>query len=131
MAKQFTYRGLSEEQLAQLELEDFVKLVPSRMRRTLKRGFTPYQKKLLEKIKNVKEKGITKPLKTHCRNMPIVPSMLGITIMVYNGKEYATIQIDSEKLGHYLGEYIPTRRRIAHSAPGVGATRSSKFIPLK
>ena len=131
MAKKFDYRGMDEATISGMNLDDFAKIVPARMRRTLKRGLTPFQKRLLEKVKLAKDKGITKPIKTHCRNMPIVPQMLGLTIMVHNGKEYKPVAIDVEKLGHYLGEFAGTRNRVAHSAPGVGATRSSKFIPLK
>ncbi|MBR9689363.1 MAG: 30S ribosomal protein S19 [Candidatus Altiarchaeota archaeon] len=131
MVKEYTYRGKTEAELAQMGLDEFIKIVPSRMRRTLKRGFTPYQKRFLEKVKIVNEKGITKPLKTQCRDMPVVPSMVGLTIMIYSGKEYKPVLITAEMLGHFLGEFSPTRKRIAHSAPGVGATRSSKFVPLK
>ena len=131
MVKKFNYNGLSEEALANMSLEDFARVAPARIRRALKRGLTPYQKRLLERIRAAKKKGETKPLKTHCRDMPIVPEMLGLTIMVHAGKEYVPVKVDAEKLGHYLGEFARTRKRVQHSAPGVGATRSSKFIPLK
>jgi small subunit ribosomal protein S19 len=131
MVKEFNYRGLSEETLMKMSLDEFAKIVTARMRRTLNRGLTPFQKRLLTRVKVAKKKGIMKPLKTHCRDMPIVPAMLGLTITVYNGKVYIPVQIDAEKLGHYLGEFARTRTRVQHSAPGVGATRSSKFIPLK
>ncbi|MBR9681088.1 MAG: 30S ribosomal protein S19 [Candidatus Altiarchaeota archaeon] len=131
MAREYTYKGKTESELANLSMEEFIKLVPSRMRRTLKRGFTPYQKRLIERVNKVKEKDIKKPLRTQVKDMPILPQMIGLTIAVYNGKEYIPVIIDAEKLGHFLGEFVLTRRRIAHSAPGVGATRSSKFVPLK
>lgn len=131
MAKKFSYRGMSEEDLEKMSLEEFAKVVPARMRRTLSRGLTNFQKRLLEKVKVAKARDVTKPIKTHCRDMPIVPQMMGLTIMVYNGKAYEPVSIDVEKLGHYLGEFARTRNRVQHSAPGVGATRSSKFIPLK
>lgn len=131
MARTYTYKGKTVEELKKLSLEEFIKLVPSRVRRSMKRGLNPYQKRLLEKIKKVKAQDIKKPLRTHVKDMPIVPAMLGLTINVYNGKEYVVVPIDVEKLGHFLGEFALTRKRIAHSAPGVGATRSSKFVPLK
>ena len=131
MAREYTYKGKTESELANLSMEEFIEMVPSRMRRTLKRGFTPYQKRLIEKVKRVKKLDIKKPLKTQVKDMPILPEMIGLTIAVYNGKEYIPVIIDAEKLGHFLGEFVLTRRRIAHSAPGVGATRSSKFVPLK
>ncbi len=131
MVKKFTYRGYTVEELQKISLEEFAKLVPARQRRSLLRGFTDAQKKLLEKIRKYKEKGITKPIKTHCRDMVIIPEMIGMTIMVYNGKEFIPVEITPEKLGHYLGEFAPTRKRVVHGAPGVGATRSSKYVPLK
>ncbi|MBR9681673.1 MAG: 30S ribosomal protein S19 [Candidatus Altiarchaeota archaeon] len=131
MVKTVTYYGKEEAELVNMSLEDFIKIMPARQRRTLKRGFTPGQKILLEKVREYKAKDIKKPLKTHCRDMLIVPEMVGILFMVYNGKEFKRVEATIEMLGHYLGEFSGTRRRIQHGSPGVGATRSSKFIPLK
>ena len=131
MAKKFHYRGIPEEKLLEMSQEEFAKIAPARIKRTLKRGFNPFQKRLLERVKLVKAKGDTKPIKTNCGNMPILPEMVGIIIKVHNGKEYVPVQITAERVGHYLGEFVLTRKRITHNAPGVGATRSSKFIPLK
>ncbi len=131
MAKEFKFRGLNAEALKKLDFRQFVELADARMRRTLKRGFTPQQKRLLERIKAAREKGITKPIRTHCRDMPIIPEMIGASLMVHNGKEYVVVNVTEEMVGHYLGEFAMTRKRIQHSAPGVGATRSSKFVPLK
>ena len=131
MAKKFQFRGIDGEQLKNVEMNAFVDMVDSRMRRTLKRGFTFQQKKLLREIKKFKEQGNTKPIKTHCRDMPIIPEMIGVSFMVHTGKEFVIVNVNEEMLGHYLGEFAPTRKRIQHSAPGVGATRSSKFVPLK
>ena len=131
MAKKFQFRGVDGEQLKNVDMNTFIDMVDSRMRRTLKRGFTFQQKKLLREIKKFKERGDTKPIKTHCRNMPIIPEMVGVSFMVYTGKEFMIVNVNEEMLGHYLGEFAPTRKRIQHSAPGVGATRSSKFVPLK
>lgn len=131
MVKKFHYRGVPEEELVKMGVDDFSKLVPSRVRRTLKRGFNPFQKRLLARIKKAKETGNTKPIKTNCRDMPIIPEMVGVTLMVYTGKDYIPVQINAERVGHFLGEFALTRKRITHNAPGVGATRSSKFIPLK
>lgn len=131
----FVYRGKSIEEIMKMDLNEFIKLLPARQRRSLKRGFTPEQKKLLEKIRKARkmtEEGKQpKPIKTHCRNMIIVPEMVGMKIGVHNGKEFIFITITEKMLGHYLGEFAPTRKRVLHSAPGVGATRSSKFVPVK
>ena len=131
MANEVTYYGRSEEELSRMHLDEFMKIIPARQRRTLKRGFTPSQKILLEKVRKYKAKDIKKPIKTHCRDMLIIPEMVGILFMVHNGKEFKRVQATIEMLGHYLGEFSGTRRRIQHGSPGVGATRSSKFIPLK
>ena len=72
-----------------------------------------------------------KKLKTHSRDMVIVPEMLGKTISIYNGKAYTDIIVVPEMLGHVLGEFSLTRRRVAHNAPGVGATRSSASVSVR
>ncbi len=72
-----------------------------------------------------------KPIKTHCRSMLVIPIMVGITIGVYDGRQFVNVDITPDKLGHYLGEFTYNRKRVAHSAPGVGATRGSTFVPIK
>jgi small subunit ribosomal protein S19 len=124
--KEFAYRGKSLEELKTLSLEEFMEMVPSRARRSLKRGFTEDQKKLLEKIR-ANKKGI----KTHSRDMIVIPEMVGITIKVYNGKLYDEVLVAPEMVGHLLGEFSLTRRRVAHNAPGVGATRSSASVSVR
>ena len=63
--------------------------------------------------------------------MPILPEFVGKTLAVHNGQHFVEIAIKPEMIGHYLGEFAITRRGVAHSGPGVGATRSSKHVPLK
>ncbi len=121
MAKELLWQGLNEEKVKELDLKEFSGMVPSRQRRTLKRGFTDAQKKLLKQIDAGKDN-----LKTHCRNMIILPKMIGRTFRIYNGKEFVPIIITVEMIGHYLGEFSHTRKPIKHSSAGVGATRSSK-----
>ncbi len=123
----FEFRGKSLEEIKAMNMDQFSKLIPSRDRRAIRRGMTEKQKKLLEKIR----KNPGKFHRTHCRDMVIIPEMLGVKIGVHSGKEYATMEIKPEMLGHRLGEFIMTRKPVKHSAPGFGATRSSKFIPLK
>jgi len=129
MARIFLYHGKTAEELQKLTLEQLAELLPSRQRRTLKRGLTETHQKLLKKLR--KYKGTTKPLRTKSRNMIIVPEMFGTTIAVYSGKEYVPVTIAPEMVGHYLGEFVQTRKRVQHGAPGFGATRGSKFVPLK
>ena len=135
MPKEFMYRGLTLDQLQNMSMDEFINLLPSRQRRSLHRGLTPEQRILLENIREAKEalrKGSSKTTKTHVRDMIILPEMVGITILVHNGKEFVTVDIKPEMIGHYIGEFAMTRKTlVTHSGPGVGATRSSKFMPLK
>ncbi len=126
MAKEFRWRGKTEEEVKQMDLKQFMGLVPARQRRSLQRGFTDMQKRLLKSI-SVGNKNI----KTHCRNMVIVPAMMGSTFRVYNGKEYTPVIVTAEMLGHYLGEFSMTRKSVTHSAAGIGATRSSKAVSAR
>ncbi|MFH0829619.1 MAG: 30S ribosomal protein S19 [Candidatus Aenigmatarchaeota archaeon] len=126
MVKIFSYKGKSIEELQKMSLEDFSKLLPSRQRRSLRRGMTPLEKKVLEKIRTSK-----KPVRTHEREMIIVPEMVGKKMSIHAGKDWVALDITAEMLGHRLGEFALTRKKVQHSSPGVGATRSSKFLPLK
>ncbi|MFH1237636.1 MAG: 30S ribosomal protein S19 [Candidatus Aenigmatarchaeota archaeon] len=126
MAK-FEFRGKSFDEISKLTMEEFSNMLKSRQRRSLKRGMTDRQKKLLEKIR----KNHNKFHRTRERDMVILPEMIGTKIGVYNGREYVILEMKADMLGHRLGEFSPTRKQVKHSAPGFGATRSSKFVPLK
>lgn len=126
MAKEFTWKGKSEDDASKLDLNEFMKLVPSRQRRSLKKGFTEAQKELMVRI----EAGENN-VKTHCRDMIVVPQMVGKILRVYNGKEFLPVTITVSMLGHYLGEFSHTRKGVAHSAAGIGATRSSKAVSAR
>ncbi len=126
MAKEFTWRGKSEEEIKKLSLKEFSLLVPARQRRTLERGFTVFQKRLLKRL----EAGENN-VKTHCRDLIILPLMVGKTLRIYNGKEYFSVIIAADMIGHYLGEFSHTRKNVTHSAAGIGATRSSKSVSAR
>lgn len=132
---EFRYRGYTLEELLKMPRDEFIKLLPSRQRRSLLRGPTEAQRKLLEKIEKARRaiaEGKKPPvIKTHVRDMVILPEMVGLTIHVYNGKEFIPVHITPEMIGHYLGEFAPTTKRVVHGAPGLRATRSSMFIALK
>jgi len=119
------------DDLKKMSVLEFAQLLPSEYRRNLKRGLTEQQKKLLLKIKKVKEGKIKKPVKTHSRDMVIVPELVGHLIQVHNGKEFVPVQITQEMLGRYLGEFVMTRKKVEHSAPGIGATKSSSAMSVK
>jgi len=127
MARIFKYKGKTLEELKSMSLEEFSRLLPSRERRSLLRGLSERQKKLLEEIKKDREEFH----KTHERDMVILPEMVDVKLGVYNGKEFKHVTITPEMLGHRLGEFSLTRQRVMHSSPGAGATRGSKHIPLK
>ena len=124
--KEFTYRGKTLEELKKLSLNELAELLPARRRRSIKRGLTEQQKILLKRVKN-NEKNI----ETHCRDMIILPEMIGQIIKVHNGKEFMIVSITEEMIGHCLGEFAFTRRRVEHSAPGIGATKSSAALSVK
>ncbi|MDO8556690.1 MAG: 30S ribosomal protein S19 [Nanoarchaeota archaeon] len=128
MAKEDTYKGKNLEELKRLSMDDFMKLTTARQRRSLKRGLNDAQKHLLLRIRKFKSGGTKKPVKTHCRDMVVIPEMLGLMIHVYSGKGFVPVEIMPDMLGHYLGEFALTRNRVTHSAPGIGATRSSAGV---
>ncbi len=125
MPQEFKYRGKTLEELQKMDMDEFAELLPARKRRSIKRGLTERQKKLLKDIRQEDE------VRTHERDMIIVPEMVGKTIHVYNGQDFVKVDIEERMLGHYLGEFTKNRKEVEHSAPGLGATRSSKYIPLK
>jgi len=126
MAKKiFQYKGKTLEELQTLTLKELMAILPSRQRRTLKRGFNKDKENLIKRIEKKEAK------KTHLRDMLVLPNMVGKTIRVHTGKEFQAIRIIEEMVGHYLGEFVLTRKRTAHNAPGVGATRSSANLSVK
>ncbi|MCQ5362296.1 MAG: 30S ribosomal protein S19 [Candidatus Methanomethylicia archaeon] len=134
MSKEFTYRGYTISQLANMPMDEFIRLLPSRQRRSLMRGLNPEQRTLFEKIRKAKlqaAKGKKVVIRTHCRDMIILPEMVGLTISVHNGKEFVPVEIIPEMIGRYLGEFAITTAKVTHGAPGLKATRSSMFVPLK
>ncbi|MBD3261828.1 MAG: 30S ribosomal protein S19 [Candidatus Altiarchaeales archaeon] len=130
--KKFNYQGKTVEELKALSRKEYMDLLPSRIRRSLRRGLSDQQKNLLANIKKAQESGSDKPVRTHVRDMPILPEMIGAKVSIYSGKEFSPpIEIKPEMLGCYLGEFMLTRKPIKHSSPGVGATRSSLFVPVR
>src|SRR5659263_623296 len=118
---EFTFRGKSLEELKKLSQDEFALLVPSRQRR-----LSEDHKKLMHKVK-IKDPNI----RTHLRDMIVLPEMVGLKIAIHSGKEFTPIDILPEMMGHYFGEFVLTRKKVSHGAAGIGATKSSKFVPLK
>jgi len=120
--------------LTGMSMDEFINLLPSRQRRSLQRGLTPEQRILLEKLREAKEaqkQGKEVNLKTHVRDLIILPEMVGVKIQIHNGKEFVAVEIKPEMIGHYLGEFAITNKPVRHGTPGIGASRSSMYVPLK
>ena len=131
MVKEFLYRGIPKEELDALSLEKLFLLFNSRQRRSLTRGITDGKRKLIGEIKSAKAGKLKNPIKTHVRDLIVLPYMVGVTVNTFSGKEFQPVTITTEMIGHYLGEYVITNKKVSHGAPGVGASRSSLYVPLK
>ena len=129
---EFTYRGHTLEEFQGMSVDEVAELLPARQRRTIERGLSAQQEKLLEAAREAgEEETANDPIRTHLRNMPILPAFVGKTFAVYNGQSFDRVYVEPEMLGHYLGEFQLTRKQVEHGQAGIGATRSSKFVPLK
>ena len=135
MVKEFSLRGHNFEELKSMSIDEFARLLPSRERRSLKRGLTEQQKKLLEKIRKKPEKFH----KTHIRNMIILPEMVGKKFGIYKGgaaagdksNKWVTLDIAPKMVGFRLGDFAIPTKRVQHSAPGIGASKSTKHASMK
>ncbi len=139
MAKEFTYRGYTLDEIMKMDLRQFAEIAPARIRRSILRLLSgrrnePEEKRLLERVMEARklvDEGKKQPrIRTHCRDFPVIPAMIGLTIEVYNGKEFVPVHVKPEMLGHYLGEFSLTRKPVQHGERGLGATRS-KAAPKK
>lgn len=131
MAEEFTYKGKTPKELGKMTLGELSEIMPAKQRRSLKRGLTGQQKKLLEKVEEAKKQENPQPIKTHARDMIILPKFVGLTFLIHNGKNFEEVKVEPRMIGHYLGEFVLTRKKVEHGTPGLGATRSSMFIPIK
>lgn len=133
--KKFSFRGQDITTLMSLNVDQTVKLLRSRQRRRFQRKLRPEYGRLINKMNYIKlctpqgEKPL--PLKTHLRDLIILPSMVLSVLNVHNGKEFVPVEIKPEMVGYYLGEFSQTYKKVSHGKPGVGATHSSKFTPIK
>ena len=126
--KQFIYRGKTINELKELEVREFAKYLPSKQKRTVLRNFQAIEY-FVKRAKTKLEKG--KKIKTHQREIIIVPQMVGMNIQVHNGKSFNPVLIEPEMIGHRLGEMSLTRSKVAHSKAGVGATKGTKHKAKK
>ena len=124
--EEFTYRGFTIGELVQMAPSEQVKIMPARVRRKFLRGLTRNEEDLLSRVRSGDPK-----IRTHLRSMIVMPEMVGKAIEIHNGREFQRVDIQPEAVYHYLGEFALTRHKVAHGAAGIGATRSSKYVPLK
>ncbi|MBS3086278.1 30S ribosomal protein S19 [Candidatus Pacearchaeota archaeon] len=126
--KDFTYRGKSLEELKKLDVREFAKYLKSRKRRSVLRQFHVIEDFISKaRIKIIKGK----PVRTHQRDLVIVPEMVGMRVDIHNGKSFVPVNIIGEMMGHTFGEFALTRSRVKHSKAGIGATKGSKFKSKK
>ena len=123
--KEFVFHGKVMDELKNMSLKEFAQLLPSRQRRTLLKGLSDLNKKLLKDIKT------SNNVRTHCRDVIILPEMVGKTVKIYSGKEFVPVLIIAEMMGHYLGEFVLSRKKVVHHAPGIGATKSSAALSVR
>merc|ERR1712064_152449 len=133
--RKYTYRGVDLDQLLDMNNEGLMELFTCRIRRKFNRGLKRKPMALIKKLRKKKKECPVneKPdvVKTHLRNMIVVPEMTGSIVGVYNGKVFTQVEIKPEMIGHYLGEFSISYKPVKHGRPGIGATHSSRFIPLK
>lgn len=126
MAKRiWNYRGKTLEDLQQMSLSELAEVLPSRQRRSIKRGFDDGKKKIISKLSK------NSSIETHVRDMLVLPQFVGKTIKIHNGKEFVPVIIQEDMIGCFFGELSQTRKRVQHNAPGVGATKSSSNLSVK
>jgi small subunit ribosomal protein S19 len=129
--KEFLFHGKNLEELKAMKIEEFMALLPSRQRRSVKRMLAAKEGE--ERLKLYKEiqNNSGKKVRTHIREFVILPQMVGMTISIYNGKEFKDLIISEKMIGHMLGEFALTRAFLTHSAPGIGASKSTKFVSVR
>ncbi|MCX6800933.1 MAG: 30S ribosomal protein S19 [Candidatus Diapherotrites archaeon] len=126
--KEFTFRGKNIQELKAMSVEQFAELCNSRAKRNLKKGI---DKKFMKKIERASRDSKAKPVKTHLRDLIIVPAMIGVKIAVHRGNTFETVDVNEKMLGHYIGEFALTRKRLSHGKAGIGATKSSTAITAR
>ena len=127
--EEFRFKNKTVEELSNMPADQLLNFVSSSLRRRMKRGFTDQEKKLIEKVEKARKSG--KQVRTHLREMFILPSFVGLTIKVHNGKEFVPVEIKPNMVFHRLGEFAITVKQVKHGTPGLSATRSSSFVPIK
>lgn len=127
-SKELFYRGKTLEELKKLDVREIAKYLPSRSRRSVLRNFQVIEnfiKRCEEKIARKKK------IRTHLRDIIVLPKLVGMTIGIYNGREFHDMLITYSMIGHRLGEFSLTRQKVQHGTPGIGSTKSSAGVQKK
>lgn len=129
MAKEFNYKGKTLGELKEMSNEEFAKIAKSRRRRSLLRGIdSPLMKRVDKALKEKQAGKEPKSIRTHKREAIILPKFVGLKFAIYNGHEFILMEAKDEMIGHTLGEFSQTRKRLQHGKAGIGATRSSTAV---
>ncbi|KAG7674444.1 hypothetical protein Ndes2526B_g05173 [Nannochloris sp. 'desiccata'] len=134
--RKYSYRGVDLEQLLDMSTDELVELFAARQRRRFQRGLNRKCLGLVKKLRKAKKAAEgtgekPEPVRTHLRNMVIIPEMIGSVLGVYNGKTFNQVEIKPDMIGHYLAEFSISYKPVSHGKAGIGSTNSSRFIPLK
>ena len=133
--KKFSYRGNDLKKLIDMNMDEMSQQLRSRQRRKLRRKmgskYARFINKLLDTKKHTGQGEKPAAVKTHLRDCIVLPSMVQSVINIHKGNGYSNIEVKPEMIGYYLGEFALTYKRVSHGKPGVGATHSSKFVPIK
>ncbi|KAF0852354.1 40S small subunit ribosomal protein uS19 (rpS15) [Andalucia godoyi] len=133
--RKYSFRGVELDNLLDLNDEQFAQMLTCRHRRKFNRGVKLGVQTLLKKCrkskKDLKIGEKPEPVKTHLRNVTIVPDMIGSVIGVYNGKGFVAVDVKADMLGYYLGEFALTYKPVGHGRAGAAATAAAaKFMPV-
>ena len=121
--KELLYRGKKIDELKSMDVRESAKYLPATSKRYVLRNFNVIERF----IKRCNEKtSKNKRIKTHQRELVIVPQLVDLTVWVYNGKEFKQVEITGEMIGCRLGEFAMTRAITKHGSAGVGATKGSR-----
>jgi len=115
--KVFKFKGKSLEELQAMSLEELSLLLPSRERRKINRGFSEQEQIFLRNMEAGQKK-----LKTHCRDMIVLPSMVGKKLSIYSGKEFVDVNIVGEMIGYRFGQLAPSKKIAVHTSVGAKKT---------
>ena len=131
MVREFSYKGYDLEQLKKLPIDQLKEIMSYGARRKINRGIK-LDKKMLRAIEANKAGNPPKNMvKTHSRDLLVMPDMVGLKLGIYNGKIFEQVEIKPEMIGCYIGDFVLSRKIVSHGKAGIGATKSSKNVAKK